>query len=291
MRVMARAAAHLCPLQLLLLDQQLRRLLRRADCLLGRLLYCFIGHASPGHAMLVRLRHQAVLSRLCHLIGAGAAPCEQPAASDEAHISEGDARPSRTMTQWLRAVTIDPPMWPLLSAVGVPPATGCTAHAHPLLGPASDRNVNRPLATARPPSCQNSMQALQHSRAARRAAQQLLQNSLRGSAAPVRGFADDANLQKTALYDFHVAHGGKMVPFAGWSMPIQYKDSIMDSTKNCRSGAALFDVAHMCGLSIKVRGSASDELRYASSPASHRLFPLVHAGEGCREVHGEDRRR
>ncbi|KAF6248527.1 hypothetical protein COO60DRAFT_1706973 [Scenedesmus sp. NREL 46B-D3] len=65
-----------------------------------------------------------------------------------------------------------------------------------------------------------------------------------------RGFADDANLKKTALYDFHVAHGGKMVPFAGWSMPIQYKDSIMDSTKWCREHASLFDVAHMCGLSL-----------------------------------------
>jgi len=57
-------------------------------------------------------------------------------------------------------------------------------------------------------------------------------------------------LKKTALYDFHVAHGGKMVPFAGWSMPIQYKDSIMDSTTWCRQHASLFDVAHMCGLSL-----------------------------------------
>ncbi|KAJ6851331.1 aminomethyltransferase, mitochondrial [Iris pallida] len=46
-------------------------------------------------------------------------------------------------------------------------------------------------------------------------------------------------------------HGGKMVPFAGWSMPIQYKDSIMDSTLNCRSAGSLFDVSHMCGLSLR----------------------------------------
>ena len=46
---------------------------------------------------------------------------------------------------------------------------------------------------------------------------------------------------------------GKMVPFAGWSMPIQYKDSIMDSTTWCREHASLFDVAHMCGLSLTVR--------------------------------------
>ncbi|KAF8071403.1 hypothetical protein N665_1128s0003 [Sinapis alba] len=66
-----------------------------------------------------------------------------------------------------------------------------------------------------------------------------------------RYLASGADLKKTALYDFHVAHGGKMVPFAGWSMPIQYKDSIIDSTVNCRVNGSLFDVAHMCGLSLK----------------------------------------
>ncbi|KAJ6805276.1 putative aminomethyltransferase, mitochondrial [Iris pallida] len=59
------------------------------------------------------------------------------------------------------------------------------------------------------------------------------------------------DLKKTVLHDFHVEHGGKMVPFAGWSMPIQYKDSIMDSTLNCRSAGSLFDVSHMCGLSLR----------------------------------------
>ncbi|GFR40816.1 hypothetical protein Agub_g1438, partial [Astrephomene gubernaculifera] len=74
-----------------------------------------------------------------------------------------------------------------------------------------------------------------------------------GSLIFTRGFADDANLKKTVLYDFHVANGGKMVPFAGWSMPIQYKDSIMESTVNCRQNASLFDVSHMCGLTLKGR--------------------------------------
>ncbi|KAL6990759.1 aminomethyltransferase [Sarracenia purpurea var. burkii] len=66
-----------------------------------------------------------------------------------------------------------------------------------------------------------------------------------------RCFATESELKKTALYDFHVANGGKMVPFAGWGMPIQYKDSIMDSTLNCRENGGLFDVSHMCGLSLK----------------------------------------
>jgi aminomethyltransferase len=44
-----------------------------------------------------------------------------------------------------------------------------------------------------------------------------------------------------------------MVDFAGWSMPIQYKDSIMDATVHCRTHASLFDVSHMCGFTLKVR--------------------------------------
>ncbi|RWW79542.1 hypothetical protein BHE74_00012178 [Ensete ventricosum] len=65
--------------------------------------------------------------------------------------------------------------------------------------------------------------------------------------------AEPAELKKTVLHDFHVEHGGKMVPFAGWSMPLQYKDSIMDSTLNCRAAGSLFDVSHMCGLSLRGR--------------------------------------
>jgi hypothetical protein len=82
-------------------------------------------------------------------------------------------------------------------------------------------------------------------------------NALRTTVAPTgaRAFASDANLKKTVLYDYHVEHGGKMVPFAGWSMPIQYKDSIMESTKWCRTNGSLFDVSHMLGLTFKVRGN------------------------------------
>ena len=53
-----------------------------------------------------------------------------------------------------------------------------------------------------------------------------------------------ANLQQTALFDWHVAHDAKMVDFAGWSMPIQY-GSIVDEHLATRTAAALFDVSHM----------------------------------------------
>lgn len=84
----------------------------------------------------------------------------------------------------------------------------------------------------------------------RRTLAQQSSNALRETSR--RCYADDAaNLKKTMLYDYHVENGGKMVPFAGWAMPIQYKDSIMDSTINCRTNGSLFDVSHMCGLSLK----------------------------------------
>lgn len=54
------------------------------------------------------------------------------------------------------------------------------------------------------------------------------------------------DLKRTCLYDFHLSHGGKMVPFAGWSMPVQYPDlSIINSCLHTRKHASMFDVSHM----------------------------------------------
>ena len=61
-------------------------------------------------------------------------------------------------------------------------------------------------------------------------------------------------LEQTKLYDFHVAKDGKMVPFAGWSMPVQYGDlSITQSHHHTRTKASLFDVSHM--LQFKIHGN------------------------------------
>lgn len=52
--------------------------------------------------------------------------------------------------------------------------------------------------------------------------------------------------RKTQLHDLHVAHGGRMVPFAGFSMPLQYADlSHVESHHWTREKASLFDVSHM----------------------------------------------
>uniref|UniRef100_A0A2I3MMH7 Aminomethyltransferase, mitochondrial n=1 Tax=Papio anubis TaxID=9555 RepID=A0A2I3MMH7_PAPAN len=60
-------------------------------------------------------------------------------------------------------------------------------------------------------------------------------------------------LRRTPLYDFHLAHGGKMVAFAGWSLPVQYRDSHTDSHLHTRQHCSLFDVSHM--LQTKIFGS------------------------------------
>ncbi|PVH87250.1 aminomethyltransferas-like protein [Cadophora sp. DSE1049] len=53
-------------------------------------------------------------------------------------------------------------------------------------------------------------------------------------------------LRKTPLYDLHLAHGGKMVPFGGFHMPVQYTSlSVSASHHFTRSHASLFDVSHM----------------------------------------------
>ena len=52
-------------------------------------------------------------------------------------------------------------------------------------------------------------------------------------------------LRHTPLYDRHLALGGKMVPFAGWEMPIQYPTGIVGEHRAVRGAAGLFDLSHM----------------------------------------------
>lgn len=52
-------------------------------------------------------------------------------------------------------------------------------------------------------------------------------------------------LKKTPLHDVHLALGAKMVPFAGYEMPVQYPSGITAEHRGVRTGAGLFDVSHM----------------------------------------------
>ena len=64
-------------------------------------------------------------------------------------------------------------------------------------------------------------------------------------------------LQRTPLYDRHVALGARMVPFAGWEMPVQY-DGVIQEHRAVRTDAGVFDVSHMG--EIEVEGPRALEL-------------------------------
>ena len=63
-----------------------------------------------------------------------------------------------------------------------------------------------------------------------------------GDAAPL---AEAAPLKQTPLHSLHATRGGRMVPFAGYEMPVQYADGIIAEHNHVRTQAGLFDVSHM----------------------------------------------
>ncbi len=80
----------------------------------------------------------------------------------------------------------------------------------------------------------------------------------------------DAASLRTPLYDTHVALGGRMVPFGGWDMPVQYPSGILSEVKAVRTGAGIFDVSHMGRVYISGR-SATDFLDWALTGSASTL--------------------
>ena len=64
-------------------------------------------------------------------------------------------------------------------------------------------------------------------------------------------------LLKTPLHALHVELGARMVPFAGYSMPVQYPAGLMAEHLHTRSAAGLFDVSHMGQLRLEGSGAAA----------------------------------
>ncbi len=64
--------------------------------------------------------------------------------------------------------------------------------------------------------------------------------------APMSPDSDAADqLLRTPLHALHLKLGARMVPFAGYSMPVQYTGGVIAEHRHCRESAALFDVSHM----------------------------------------------
>ena len=79
-------------------------------------------------------------------------------------------------------------------------------------------------------------------------------------------------LQKTALHAWHSANGGRMVDFAGWSMPVQYS-SIIDEHHYCRRSVGLFDVSHMGRLYFADCSAALDALENLTTRRVNSMKP------------------
>jgi aminomethyltransferase len=88
-----------------------------------------------------------------------------------------------------------------------------------------------------------------------------------------------STLAQTPLHGWHASHGGRLVDFAGWSMPVQYS-SIVTEHNATRSAAGLFDVSHMGR--IRFEGPAAESFlerivtrRVAGMPSGQIRYALV----------------
>ncbi|MDH3974856.1 MAG: glycine cleavage system aminomethyltransferase GcvT [Deltaproteobacteria bacterium] len=82
-----------------------------------------------------------------------------------------------------------------------------------------------------------------------------------------------SELKKTPLYEIHKSLGARLVPFAGWEMPVQYS-GVMDEHKAVRTKAGIFDVSHMGEIEIK----GKEALRFVQKVTSNDAS-LLSAGQ------------
>jgi aminomethyltransferase len=81
--------------------------------------------------------------------------------------------------------------------------------------------------------------------------------------------SDSQSLKRTPLYALNVARAGKMVPFAGYEMPVQFPPGVLKEHLQTRTSAGLFDVSHMGQLALRPKsGKVEDAAR-----ALERLVP------------------
>jgi aminomethyltransferase len=77
------------------------------------------------------------------------------------------------------------------------------------------------------------------------------------------------SLQRTPLHALHLASGGKMVPFAGYDMPVQFGPGVLREHLHTRSHAGLFDVSHMGQIALRPKSGRVED----AALALERLVP------------------
>ncbi len=80
------------------------------------------------------------------------------------------------------------------------------------------------------------------------------------------------NLKRTPLYQEHVKLGAKLIPFAGYEMPVQYPEGVAAEHQAVREGAGLFDVSHM-GEFLVTGEAAEDFVNHVVANDVTRLEP------------------
>src|SRR5664279_4269072 len=80
---------------------------------------------------------------------------------------------------------------------------------------------------------------------------------------------DQSQLKRTPLHALHVASGGKMVPFAGYDMPVQFATGVLREHLHTRSSAGLFDVSHMGQIALHAKSGKVED----AALALERLVP------------------
>ncbi|CAM5350653.1 aminomethyltransferase OS=Afipia felis OX=1035 GN=gcvT PE=3 SV=1 [Afipia felis] len=83
------------------------------------------------------------------------------------------------------------------------------------------------------------------------------------------GPATSLPLKRVPLHDLHVGRGGKMVPFAGYEMPVQYAAGVLKEHLHTRASAGLFDVSHMGQIRLRAKSGRVED----AAAALERLVP------------------
>lgn len=90
---------------------------------------------------------------------------------------------------------------------------------------------------------------------------------------------------RTSLFDWHVAHGGRMVEFGGWEMPVQYS-GIVEEHHAVRKAAGLFDISHMGRLSFSGLDAEPFLSRLVTCRVDNLVDGQIRYGLVCRDDGG-----
>ena len=92
--------------------------------------------------------------------------------------------------------------------------------------------------------------------------------------------------KKTPLYASHIKYGGKIVPFAGYLLPVQYETGVITEHMAVRKSAGLFDVSHMGEIFLKGKDSLANVQMLVTNDCSNMYIGQVKYSPMCYEDGG-----